>query len=414
MTAQEAPSTGVNARVRAALIAAIVILVVLFIGLIVVFYGLIKPDGGADPGDLGLDEMAWVRSLYGFGPTADEQLMGPSSVAIAPNGDIFVTDPTRSRIMVFRSDGSFKRLLHTGAGGTAEGQFIRPEAVSVGDDGSVYIADSWANKIIVFNDQGEYLREWPVEQMARGVEVEGDKVYVLDAGKVLVFDKLGKKLKSFGTRGPGLGQIDAYLGIAVKDGLIYVADSYNARLQCFKEDGTVVWAVPTGTASRKGPSETRELTGSDSSASDAVPNHRWNLPQDLVFDGAGRLVVVDAFRFEMAVVDPKTGKVQATHGEYGAYDGQFYYPTSIDYDAGRDWFAVADTNNNRVQIVRIPGSGASAVSGLWRALSSPFVYLAVPILLLVVCALLAWRLARSMAKRRRAQDQAESAAQLME
>src|SRR5580698_9716947 len=33
------------------------------------------------------------------------------------------------------------------------------------------------------------------------------------------------------------------------------------------------------------------------------------------------------------------------------------YPTGIAYDKTRDWFAVADTSNNRVQIIRLPGTG---------------------------------------------------------
>jgi hypothetical protein len=129
--------------------------------------------------------------------------------------------------------------------------------------------------------------------------------------------------------------------------------------------------------------------GADTSASEKVPDHRWQLPHDLVFDGSGRLIVVDAFAFEVAVVDPKTGKVQATYGDFGRADGQFYYPTSIDYDARRDWFAIADTNNNRIQIVRIPDSGNPAIGAAWRAISSPYRYLAIPALLVLLVVLIA-------------------------
>lgn len=376
-------------RPRLFLGVAVVLLLILLAVLVGVFYNLIKPTG-LPGGTQGIDGMVWVRSMYGFGPTQDEQLRQPSSVAIAPNGDVYATDPMRARIMIFRADGTFRRLLHTGAGGTEEGQFIRPESIDIDENGDIYVADSWAGKVIVFDAEGSYSREWPVETQARGVHVSDGKVYVLDVGKVLVFDTQGEELGSFGTRGPAPGQIDAYQGVVQKNGVVYVAESFNKRLQAFDESGTVLWTVPDGVAARPGPRASATRTPS-ASASDAVPGHRWDLPQDITVDARNRLVVVDAFQFEIAVVDPKTGKVQARYGEYGREEGQFFYPTSIDYDPVRDWFAVADTNNGRIQIVRIPDSANPGAATAWRAASSPFRYLAVPgVLLFVALGLGAW------------------------
>jgi sugar lactone lactonase YvrE len=381
-------------RARIILLAAVLLLLALLVGLVVVFYGLVKPTGL--PEQLGkTDGMRWIRSMYGFGPATDQQLYSPASVAIGPNGDIYATDPTRARVMVFRADGTFKRLIHTGAGGTGKGQFLRPESIDIDPSGALWIADSMANKVIAIAPNGDVVAEFPVETQGRGIHVDANRVYVLDLGKVLVFDKKGTKLASFSSRGPGEGQIDAYQGITAKDGTIYIADSFNKRLQAFSEQGKLLWAVPGGTASRSGPAS-HEATGTDQSASEEVPDHRWDLPQDLVFDRAGRLVVIDAFNFEIAVVDPETGKVHARYGEFGRVDGQFFYPTSIAYDSRRDWFAIADTRNNRVQIVRIPGSGAGAVGVVFRSLSSPYRYLMVPLLLLLLAIALGWWAVRRM------------------
>ncbi len=392
-------------RPRVLLTIAIVLLLAILLALVVVFYNLIKPTG-LPGGTQGIDGMVWVRSMYGFGPTEDEQLRQPSSVAIAPNGDIYATDPMRARVMIFRSDGTFRRLLHTAGGGTEKGMFIRPEAIDIDDAGDVYIADSWAGKIIVFDSQGRYSREWPVEGQARGVGIADGRVYVLDIGRVLIYSREGEKLAAFGARGNMPGQIDAYQGITARKGVIYVADSLNKRLQAFDESGSVLWTVPGGPASRSGPRPSEAPTDS-SSASEAVPDHRWDLPQDLVFDGHNRLVVADAFQFELTVVDPRSGKAQARFGEYGREEGQFYYPTSIAYDPVRDWFAVADTNNNRIQIVRIPDSANPSAAVGWRAISSPFRYLAIPALLLLAAIILGLWSSRRLWGRRSALDGSE-------
>ena len=111
------------------------------------------------------------------------------------------------------------------------------------------------------------------------------------------------------------------------------------------------------------------------------------LPLGLTVDGAGRVVVIDMYDCAMAVFDPKTGKFIGKYGDVGAEDGQFFYPVSVSYDPGRDWFTVADALNRRVQIVRIPGSSSgagSAAAAVSRAVASPWRACVFPLLLLLL------------------------------
>lgn len=396
-------------RARAILGMVIGMLLLLLAFLVLVFFRLLNPIGDEQRSSRQSDGLLWVRSIYGFGPSPSEQLESPSSVAIGPDGLIYATDPIRARIMVFRPDGTFVRLIRTASTTAGSGNLARPESIAVGDDGLVYVADSWLTKVIVFDHRGRFVREWPVDRQARGLAVGRDSVYVLDVGEVIIFDRTGHRRLAFGTRGNGEGQLDAYQGITARDGRIYVADSYNRRIQVFDERGKLLLAVPSGTVSPAGAS--LEATSSDASSSTAVPSHAWSLPQDLVFDRAGRLIVVDAFNFELAAVDPSTLKVTASYGSYGRVDGQFYYPTSVAYDHKRDWFAVADTQNDRIEIVRLPGSGASALSGAWRLVSSPYRYLVIPLLLLALSAVAAVLTSRLMSRRGSGEESAGSAGQ---
>jgi sugar lactone lactonase YvrE len=375
-------------RTRWVLTIVVVLLVALLAVLVALFVNLLRPVGLPTAAPIAkADTMEWVRSLYGYGPSAAEQMKSPSSVAVGPNGDIYVTDPTRSRVLVFSADGTPKGMLKSETPSIHTGSFVRPEAIDVAENGDIFIADSQAKKVIVFNRNKEFVREYPVDQMARGVYVADSKVYVLDVGKVIVFDLEGKRISEFGTRGKAPGQIDAYQGIVAKDGTIFIADSYNKRIQAFDESGTLVWARP-GTETT--------ATGGDSG---------WDLPQDLTFNGRGELVVVDAFAFDLTVVDPKTGSRLKSYGTFGRADGEFFYPTSVAYDARRDWFVVADTQNNRVQVVRMPDSSAQPVqASLWRILSSPYRYLGPPACVLLLAIVFAAWSAWSMLKGHRSAE----------
>lgn len=367
-------------RARVILGIVIVLLLLLLSVLGVYFVRVLTPIQQANEEEVELNGLTWVRSLYGFGPSPEEQLNNPTSVAIAPNGEIYATDPQMARVMVFSPDGAFSRLLHTGMGGVEKGKFIRPESISVGDNGDVYIADSFAGKIIVFDGEGNYLREWKIpndkDEAPRGVYVSADNVYVITIGKLRIYDLQGKPVGEMGSRGRKPNQLDAYQGVVADEHRIYIADALNRRVMAWDKQGKSVWIAPE---------DEKDSMGEEAP---------YQLPQDICFDGAGRLVTLDAFKFELIVSNPNTGEVLGAYGTDGVSDGQFMYPSSIDYDPDRDWFAVADTRNNRVQIVRIPESGGSGNTALQRALSSPYRYCAIPLLLLLIVAVVAFLTSR--------------------
>ncbi|MDO8987082.1 MAG: NHL repeat-containing protein, partial [Coriobacteriia bacterium] len=231
--------------VRSTLIAAIVVLLVLLAAMSFLFVKTVSPPGVVQIPDT---RMTWVRSIYGFGPSAEEQFAHPYSVAIDSNGDIYATDPERARILVFARHGDFKRIVHTGGGGTEPGMFQRPESIALDARDNLYIADSWGNKVVVFDPEGHFVREWSVPGQPRGIAVNSRQVYVLGPGTVYVYSAAGEALRQFGTRGKRPGQIDAYQGIAVRDGRVYIADSYNHRIQAFDTQGTLAWSSPAEAA----------------------------------------------------------------------------------------------------------------------------------------------------------------------
>lgn len=336
--------------------------------------------------------MTWVRSIYGFGASADEQLLGPTAVAVGPDGTIYATDPQRARVLAFHPDGTFKGLIHTGMGGTGEGQIGRPGDIAVDERGDIYISDVVNGKIIVFDDGFQFIREWPAIQ-AIGIEVIGETLFAREGGEIVQYTLEGEERSRVGERGRGNGAALEPAGGLTADGdRIYVADALNQSIKAFTREGELIWAVPekpvealvsmetSASAESTETSESVESTEtSGENAADVV-----DLPQDVVFDAAGRLVAVDAFSFKVLVIDPETGRIEADYGEDGTDDGYFMYPSGIAYDASRDWFVIADTSNDRIQVVRIEGSGGGVGQAATRALSSPFRVCAVPFVALIL------------------------------
>jgi sugar lactone lactonase YvrE len=376
-------------RTRVVLSTILVILVLMLIGLGYFTVKVVTPAGtpqGSADLPTGLE---WVRSVYGFGPAESQQFRRPVDVAVAPDGSFWGTDPSRNRVLGFNSDGSFKSLIHTGPASKEARKLGQPEGVAVGEDGLVYVVDGSNQKIMVFTQANVFVREWSVPSPLV-CSVRGGRVYVGCAPGVAVFSTDGKLLSVWGKAGYGPEEFLTVHGIAVAaDGTVYVSDTNNLRIKAYKPDGTLLWVWPKSRT-------TASVTGLQAKDASSTP---LLLPTGMTMDGRGRLVVADAFSFDIAVLQPtKTGAtVVARYGDYGRRDGYFAYPTGVSYDPNRDWFAVADTANDRLQIVRLPGSGApGAAAAATRVLYGLSPWCAVPIVLLLIAVVVAFTRRRAV------------------
>lgn len=396
-------------KLRTILIVVIVILVLLLIGLGYFFTTLLVPAGTGEADTGGAAGFSWVRSIYGYGSGPNEQLRGPTSVAVGEDGTIYATDPQRSRILAFAADGAFRKAIVAGETGDADVP-VRPDSLDMGPGGELYAVDSSLDRILVIDvDDSVLLREWP-SPGAIGIDVVGDEVFVIGTDGAKAYSLEGDELYSVAPRGRSLGsELDAIYGITADSERVYVADTHNKAVKAFTRDGELLWVQTSVTTGDEGLSPEEALGGTEPPdiADDTTPTADatetaestpavepvdaavglMEIPQDLTIDAGGRLVLVDAFAFKIVVLDPSTGDVLASYGEPGASDGLLAYPSGIEYDSGRDWYVVADTANDRVQVFRVSGSGGGAAQAASRLLVSPFRYCAIPLGLLLLALL---------------------------
>jgi sugar phosphate permease/DNA-binding beta-propeller fold protein YncE len=108
----------------------------------------------------------------------------PTGVAVASNGDIFVSDghsPNQhnaSRVVKFSKDGHF--LKEWGRKGSAAGEFNEPHDIFVGGSrGWVYVADRGNSRVEVFDQDGNYITAWKQFGQPSSVFVgKDDTIYI--------------------------------------------------------------------------------------------------------------------------------------------------------------------------------------------------------------------------------------------
>jgi DNA-binding beta-propeller fold protein YncE len=128
----------------------------------------------------------------------------PTDVAIAPNGDIFVSDGYgNSRIVHFSKDGKFIKIIG-GTKGGGPGEFNPPHAIRFDSKGRLIVNDWQGNvknpRLQIFDQDGKFIEQWTNLGIVRPTglaiapddtvyvgDTEGNSIWVLKDGKVLDF-----------------------------------------------------------------------------------------------------------------------------------------------------------------------------------------------------------------------------------
>jgi len=120
--------------------------------------------------------------VAGDGPDTFNQ---PNAVAIAPNGDIFVSDGhntgrNNARVLKFTKDGKF--IKQWGGHGSGPGQFEMPHTLAFDSKGRLFVGDRGNNRIQIFDQDGKFLEEWAQFSRPSGIYIDAhDNLYCTDS-----------------------------------------------------------------------------------------------------------------------------------------------------------------------------------------------------------------------------------------
>jgi DNA-binding beta-propeller fold protein YncE len=180
----------------------------------------------------------------------------PFDVAVH-QGRIYVTDTVSRSVVVI--DVPNERGFTFGDRSDG-GELAKPLGIAIDDSGTVYVVDATRLELKLYNPAGDFQRKIDVSPWAKrpsGLDVspDGHRLFLVDTGgvdtqehRVLILDTdKGSLIKSIGTRGKADGEFnlprDVHLG---PNGLLYITDGGNFRVQAFTQDGRHVrsWGEP--------------------------------------------------------------------------------------------------------------------------------------------------------------------------
>src|ERR1019366_7971502 len=243
-------------------------------------------------------------------------LLVAQQVRIDPQDNIWVVDQMSSMVIKFDPNGRVQLLL----GRKSESERVPAPPVDAPGRGGRGPAGAGAQSDI-------FQRPTDVAWDAAGNIYVADGYGVADA-RIAKFDKNGKFIKSWGSKGSEKGQFSSVRGIALDSaGSVYVADAGNKRIQVFDGDGNFksqLTDIGTPSAICITPGTHQYLFSSNS-----------NTPRDIDHDG-------EIYKLDL------DGKVAGKFGKAGKLPKEFGTVSAIDCRRDNE-LLVGELGNWRVQ-----------------------------------------------------------------
>ncbi|MEW6104111.1 MAG: 6-bladed beta-propeller, partial [bacterium] len=194
--------------------------------------------------------------VYGDVGKGEGKFMQPQGIGVTPQGDIYVVDTGNHRIQKLKDNGTTISFVKTiGQEGEGIVQFLLPRDIAIDfRNGYFLVCDSFNQRISKFSLDGNPINsfsgsnsfgQWGTQTgklwHPYGIDIDNQgNIYVADTynHRIQKFSSQGSYILSFGKMGQGEGEFLMPCDVVVdNDGYISVIDTENQRVQKFSSSG---------------------------------------------------------------------------------------------------------------------------------------------------------------------------------
>ncbi|UTC66073.1 MULTISPECIES: hypothetical protein [unclassified Treponema] len=177
----------------------------------------------------------------------------PLSIAAIADGSFWMTAYGSNELLHFNVNG----IILDRTRGPIQG-FDRPFDVIALSDGNLLVSEFAADRLSLLDKNGSFIKSFGKRGLGNGefigpqflAEDDYGNIYVCDFGnaRIAVFSSAGEPLFTFGKKNGLFGGFTAPSGLAIVDGLVYVADAVKGAVYTFDTAGNFVQSLlPEGT-----------------------------------------------------------------------------------------------------------------------------------------------------------------------
>jgi DNA-binding beta-propeller fold protein YncE len=265
------------------------------------------------------------------------QLVRPYGVGVDSQGKVYIADEKVLAVFIYNPEDGKVELIKNGQ----HARFKLITGLVLDDTDTLFVSDSLLNHVLVFDKQHKVqasISEGMRSPAGLAVDNENRFLYVADTDldQVLVYDadppyKLLRTMGKPGTKHEATapGDFSRPTNVAVdKDGNLYVADTFNDRVESFDADGNFIRAF--------------------GKAGDG-PGY-FARPKGIAIDADGHVWVADAVQDRVQVFTPE-GRLLIWMGGHGLLPGQFSMLAGLTIDKNNR-VITSEQYPGRVQIFR--------------------------------------------------------------
>ena len=279
------------------------------------------------------DWWGWIVGLV-QGQSQPLKMKRPYHVYVDQQGKIYVADLGLPGVFVFNTQDKTLEVWKSLNGHQA---LAAPVSI-IEVNGEIWVADADLARIVRFDKQGNILGRVGEGQLTRPLGLAYDQanqiVYIVDSQqhKIKLFTSKGLFIREIGKRGEGLGEFNFPTAISFKQGLIYISDSMNARVQVIDPNG-----------------EVKSVFGYRGLNVGNTPR-----PKGIAVDSDDNVYIVESYYGYLLVYD-KSGRFLLPISAKNSAIGDFYLPAGVTLDHN-DRVYLADMFNGRVVMFQYLGA----------------------------------------------------------